>query len=169
MKRLLRPSKGSWILSEVKERDYQRFLNHLDESHMGVFCAARWLSSRGYAVSIQPTTTAEHYSDRMDHVDSGDLYISMRVEVKTLSVNFTCKEDWPFGEKFIVCAKHSFDNARPKPYGYIIQSADLKHAAVVSASSFKQWYSESRRDSRYEDMTQNFYLCPLDVVKFVRM
>ena len=169
MKRLLRPSKGSWILSEVKERDYQRFLNHLDESHMGVFCAARWLSNRGYAVSIQPTTTAEHYSDRMDHVDSGDLYISMRVEVKTLSVNFTCKEDWPFGEKFIVCAKHSFDNARPKPYGYIIQSADLKHAAVVSASTFKQWYSEPRRDSRYEDMTQNFYLCPLDVVKFVRM
>jgi hypothetical protein len=102
----------------------------------------------------------------MKHVDNGDLYINMRVEVKTLGITFTNRADWKFGDKFIVCAKHSFDNAKPKPYAYIIQSADLKHIAVVHSATCKQWYSEARKDSRYEDVTQDFYLCPIDLVKF---
>jgi hypothetical protein len=102
----------------------------------------------------------------MKHVDNGDLYINMRVEVKTLGITFTNRADWKFGDKFIVCAKHSFDNAKPKPYAYIIQSADLKHIAVVNSSTCKQWYTEARKDSRYEDVTQDFYLCPIDLVKF---
>ena len=154
---------------DVKERDHQRFLQHLDESSDGVMSAAMWLNKRGYSVTMPPVTSSEKYADRMKHVDGGDLFISMRIEVKTLSINFTSKEDWKFGSKFIVCAKHSFDNSNPKPYGYIIQSADLKSIAVVNASTFKHWYVEQRKDSRYEDYTQDFYLCPIDLVKFYKV
>ena len=154
---------------DVKERDHQKFLKHLGESSDGVLSAAKWLSKRGYSVTMPPTTSSEKYADRMNHVDGGDLFINLRIEVKTLGVNFTNKEDWKFGAKFIVCAKHSFDNAKPKPYGYIIQSADLQHIAVVNTSTFKQWYVEGRRDSRYEDYTQDFYLCPIDLVKFFKV
>lgn len=150
----------------TRERDFQRFVKHLDESGDGVWSAARWLSDLGYSVTVPPTYVADSFTDRMSHTDNGDLYINMRVEVKTLGINFSCREDWKFGEKFIVCAKHSFDNARPKPYGYIIQSADMKHIAVVNSSTSKQWYVEQRKDSRYEDMTQSFYLCPINLVKF---
>ena len=151
---------------EARERDFQRFVKHLSESHEGVISAANWLNSLGYSVTIPPSTVSDSYENRMKHVDNGDLYINMRVEVKTLGITFTSRADWKFGDKFIVCAKHSFDNAKPKPYAYIIQSADLKHIAVVHSTTFKQWYSESRKDSRYEDVTQDFYLCPIDLVRF---
>lgn len=151
---------------ETKIRDFQRFVKHLNDSHEGVISAANWLNSLGYSVTIPPSTVSDSYENRMKHVDNGDLYINMRVEVKTLGITFTSRADWKFGDKFIVCAKHSFDNAKPKPYAYIIQSADLKHIAVVHSTTFKQWYSESRKDSRYEDVTQDFYLCPIDLVRF---
>jgi hypothetical protein len=151
---------------ETKIRDFQRFVKHLNDSHEGVISAANWLNSLGYSVTIPPSTVSDSYENRMKHVDNGDLYINMRVEVKTLGITFTSRADWKFGDKFIVCAKHSFDNAKPKPYAYIIQSADLKHIAVVHSSTFKQWYSEARKDSRYEDVTQDFYLCPIDLVRF---
>ena len=151
---------------ETKIRDFQRFVKHLNDSHEGVISAANWLNSLGYSVTIPPSTVSDSYENRMKHVDNGDLYINMRVEVKTLGITFTSRADWKFGDKFIVCAKHSFDNAKPKPYAYIIQSADLKHIAVVHSATFKQWYSEPRKDSRYEDVTQDFYLCPIDLVRF---
>ena len=151
---------------EARQRDFQRFVKHLSESHEGVISAANWLNSLGYSVTIPPSTVSDSYENRMKHVDNGDLYINMRIEVKTLGITFTSRADWKFGDKFIVCAKHSFDNAKPKPYAYIIQSADLKHIAVVHTHTFKQWYSEKRKDSRYEDVTQDFYLCPIDLVRF---
>ena len=154
---------------DVKNRDYQRFIEHLKESADGVLAAARWLNHRGYSVNMPPITFGKNYEDRLNHVDGGDLFISLRVEVKTLSVTFTSKADWKFGDKFIVCAKHSFDFASPKPYGYIIQSSDLAHLAVVNSTTFKHWYVEKKKDSRYEDMTQEFYLCPIDLVKFYKV
>jgi hypothetical protein len=153
-------------MDELRQRDFQRFVKHLSESHEGVISAANWLNSLGYSVTIPPSTVSDSYENRMKHVDKGDLYINMRVEVKRLGIEFTSRADWKFGDKFIVCAKHSFDNASPKPYAYIIQSADLKHIAVVHSSTCKQWYSEKRKDSRYEDVTQEFYLCPIDLVRF---
>jgi hypothetical protein len=149
-------------MDESKQRDFQRFVKHLHDSREGVVSAANWLNSLGYSVTMPPSTVSDSYENRMDHVDNGDLYINMRVEVKRLGIEFTSKEDWKFGDKFIVCAKHSFDNAKPKPYAYIIQSLNLTHIAVVNSSTCKQ----KRKDSRYEDMTQNFYLCPIDLVRF---
>jgi hypothetical protein len=146
--------------------DFDRFIKHLDESEVGGLSAAKWLRSFGYSVTIPPTTKAKSYEDRLDHQDDGDLYINMRIEVKRLGINFTSKDDWKFGSKFIVCAQHSFDRAKPKPYGYIIQSADLNNIAVVHSSTSKDWYVEERRDSRYENVVQKFYLCPIDLVKF---
>ena len=93
--------------------DFDRFIKHLDESEVGVLSAAKWLRSFGYSVTIPPTTKAKSYEDRLDHQDDGDLYINMRIEVKRLGINFTSKDDWKFGSKFIVCAQHSFDRAKP--------------------------------------------------------
>lgn len=156
-------------MSDTKERDHQRFLKHLDESFNGVMSAARWLNRLGYTTVMPPSTSSEKYADRMKHVDGGDLFIQQRIEVKTLGVSFTSASDWPFGAKFIVCAKHSYDNATPKPFAYLIQSADMKCIASVPASTASEWYVETRTDTRYEDYTQEFYLCPLKLVKFFRI
>ncbi len=78
---------------EARERDFQRFVKHLGESHEGVISASNWLNSLGYSVTIPPSTVSDSYENRMNHVDKGDLYINMRVEVKRLGIDFTSKAE----------------------------------------------------------------------------
>ena len=149
------------------EENHERFLEHLQESRHAVYNAAAWLSELGFKVSIPPISKAETHSEWKSHADSGDLFIEQRVEVKKLSVSFSCKDDWPFGDKFIVCAQHSFDRACPKPYMYLIFSSDYQAVAIIKASSSSSWYVEERQDSRYSrSVKQRFYFCPIELVKF---
>lgn len=155
--------------------NHQKFLEHLDASDGAVWIVAKLLHKRGYTVEVPAVSRAEKHEDWKDHADSGDLYITnsrlgivrQRVEVKRLSVNFSSKTDWPFATKFIVCAKHAYDRAIPKPYAYIILASEKKHAACVFSSESTDWYVESRTDARYDPpVTQEFYFAPIDTVTF---
>ena len=75
------------------KENFKRFVEHLGDSHDGVWNVAHWLNDKGYSVTVPPTSVAKSYEDRMNHVDGGDLFIQQRIEVKTLGINFTCKED----------------------------------------------------------------------------
>lgn len=149
--------------------NHRKFLNHLNDSSKAVWTVARMLSCRGYGVTIPATSKAESHSEWKKHADGGDLFISQRVEVKQLGVEFTSAQDWPFGRKFIVCAKHAFDRAQPKPYAFVILSASGSFAAAVFATDRKYWTAEKRRDGRYENITQEFYFCPMETVQFFQM
>lgn len=151
------------------EDNHKKFLRHLDDSQAAVWHVARWLHSLGYNVAVNATAKAPNHESWEKYADSGDLEINQRMEVKKLSVDFTCKSDWPFGSKFLVCAKHAFDRATPKPHAYIILSKSGTHAAIVKKDTCKQWYVEKRKDSRYQDVEQEFYLAPLECVKFHRI
>jgi hypothetical protein len=153
----------------VTHDNHQKFLSHLDNSSSAVWLVAEMLNGRGYDVSIPPNTRAERHSDWQNHADSGDIYIRQRIEVKQLGVAFTCAEDWPFRDKFIVCAKHAFDRATPKPYAYIIVSKCGGHAASVFSSNSASWTVDTRVDSRYEGVEQEFYFSPVADVKWWRM
>jgi hypothetical protein len=146
--------------------NHERFLSHLDASIDAVWQIARFLSSRGYNIEVPAASRASKHEDWRNHADCGDIYISQRVEVKKLGVSFASRIDWPFEDKFIVCAKHSYDMAIPKPYAYIIVSQDGSHAATVFSSDADKWYVERRKDSRYENVEQEFYFAQLDTVKF---
>lgn len=154
-------------MNEQKERDHQKFLGYLNDSKAGVVKAACWLNSKGYQVSIPPSSSSLSYEDRMKHVDHGDLFIQQRVEIKVLTVDFTSSEDWPYGKNFIVCAKHSFDNATPKPYMYLIHNNRMTHVAVVMCSTRQHWTVDRRKDRRFEDQNQEYYFCPIDKVLFM--
>lgn len=153
----------------MQEKNHNKFLSHLENSKPAVFLAAKWLADHGYIVQVNPTFKANSHAEWKDFVDSGDIYLLRRVEIKQISADFTSKNDWPFGDKFIVCAKHSFDNSKPKPYGYFIISASRTHAAIVVTDTFKDWYIEKRTDSRYQNVTQEFYLAPLNCVLFLKL
>lgn len=119
---------------------------------------------------IPPTSYAKNYQDRLNHQDKGDLYVTFqkeeRVEVKGLSRQFTCKDDWPMGNIAIVCAKHSFDHANPKPFFYILLSADKVHAMFIRSDTKEHWEEKEYTDKRYESMRQVFYVCPIQYIKF---
>jgi len=151
---------------EVAERDHTRFIEHLDASNPTVFQCAKFFYDKGIQVAISPMSKSKGYDDRLDHTDDGDLFIQQRIEVKGLSADFTNGADWPFGAEFIVCAAHSYDRAKPKPYAYMILNRNRTHVAIVYGKSRPHWTSKRIKDGRYEDMTQKFYLCPLEHVDF---
>lgn len=153
----------------MHNQNHSKFLQHLDESQTAVWHVAKWLHGLGYKVAVNAISKAPRHEDWQDYADSGDLEINQRMEVKKLSVDFTGPQDWPFGSKFLVCAKHSFDRATPKPHAYIILSKSGTHAAIVKKESYQRWYVEQRKDSRYQDVEQEFYLAPLDCVQFYQL
>lgn len=153
------------MADDLAAANHNRFLEHLQSSDEAVWHVAKWLSSRGYSVSVPSSTKAKERGQWKQHADNGDLFIVQRVEVKRLRIDFTSRDDWPFSE-FIVCARHAFDNANPKPYFYVILSHSMKHAALVKADSHRRWYTAVRTDSRYEGIAQEFYFARLDDVAF---
>lgn len=146
--------------------NHQKFLKHLDRSCEAVEFARRFLVKRGFDVLQKAVRTAPDASQWEDYADDGDLYIQQRVEVKRLGVDFTPSQ-WPFGSKFIVCAKHAFDRAKPKPFAFLIFSNDLNCVACLRSATSNQWHVEKRNDSRYENVDQEFYFAPIDCVDFV--
>jgi hypothetical protein len=154
-------------MTDTDHADHLTFLKHLDASHDAVWCAARWLQNKGHHVVVTPTTKSKTHGEWKQHADSGDLYLQQRIEVKKRGIDFTAAGDWPHGDKFIVCSRHSYDLARPKPYAWIILNKAKTHAAIVKAESRTRWVVEKRTDSRYQNYTQEFYFCPLDCVTWV--
>ena len=148
--------------------NHQRFLTHLRDSVDGVFFAAKWLHSFGYDVTVKPSTEARTHSEWKQHADGGDIFISQRIEVKKLGCTFS-ESQWPFGEDFIVCAKHSYDRAKPKPYAYLYVSADQGCVAVLKSDTRPSWKVNTRRDSRYQGIEQECYFAPIEMVRFHSM
>tara|TARA_R110002096_G_scaffold134022_2_gene285078 strand:+ start:11107 stop:11691 length:585 start_codon:yes stop_codon:yes gene_type:complete len=146
--------------------NHERFLHHLDASEKGVSFVSDWLSDFGVDVSHGQITKAKEAKDWKKHVDSGDLFIKQRVEVKKLSYCFSTTH-WPHGKKFLVCAKHSFDNASPRPFMYVYVSGDEQCIAVVKSETWRKWRTGEFPDRRYEgNSTQPCYYASLDCVKF---
>jgi len=149
--------------------DFNKFMNHLDQSHDAVWQVARWFVKHGSIVQVNTTSKAKSHKEWRDHIDSGDLYLSQRVEVKGLGAEFTSAEDWPFKDQFMVCAKHSYDIANPKPYMYVYLNKARTHLAVLKADTYNDWFIKTYKDKRYENLTQDFYVCPTKLLKFMEI
>lgn len=156
--------------------NHERFKKHLKASEVARWVTAIKLGEMGYDVLVPAQTVADTHEEWKRHADKGDLLISgnglsewKRVEVKRLKVNFTGESDWPFGSKFIVCAKHSFDLADKKPWFYVIWSNDWKGVAFVYGKDKDRWYVETRMDGRYDEVEQEYYFCPIKLVAWKKM
>lgn len=148
------------------QRNHDRFLSHLDDSEVAVRRVAELWLQAGVGVRLAPARKAATRSDWESAIDAGDLFVEHRIEVKRLSVHFTSLQDWPFGRHFIVCSKNSFDRAFPKPWAYLTFNETMTHYAITKTTSQRHWYVEVREDSRYENVEQECYFCPLEYVRF---
>jgi len=154
---------------QVKRDDnHPKFIGNLRTSEEFRWLAAQWLNKKGYSVKVPVLREAPSRDDWEEYTDEGDLEICRRFEVKGISRVFTCAEDWPFGGKFIVCAKHSYDRSAPKPMGFMVVSADRIHAAVANCTDSPTWWVERKLDSRYGE-EQDFYISALDRINFITL
>lgn len=155
--------------ADIAAENSKRFLAHLDQSQTAVMAAAEWLRSMGFPVRINPTFKRPTRAEWQDYADNGDLEIGQRIEVKHRpKILFTGPDDWPH-RNFIVCAKHAWDRARPKPHAFICLSGDFSHAGIVYGRDHKDWAVETKQDSRYVKYEQQFLVAQLSSVKWHRL
>lgn len=148
--------------------NHARFQRHLANSRPAVRLVCEWLMARGVRATVMPNSVAPEHADWKAHRDRGDIMATVRVEVKHLGCTFTCREDWPYPD-FIVCAKHAFDQARPKPWAFIYVAQQQTHLAFLPAQTWGRWWVEARTDRRYDEYTQDFYICSPDEPIFVKL
>ena len=143
--------------------DHERFKKHLMDSQKCVWKASKSLSDIGLPVTIEPTFYSDSYDNRLYYQDNGDIRISLRIEVIGINTNFPCQEDFPYSHMF-VCAKHSWDFAHPKPFGYVIYNKDQTKFAFIPGSTHSSWSVNTIKDKRYDNMVQKVYKVSLDKV-----
>ena len=159
-------------MTEGKD-DHARFIKHLDESSKAVFVVAYYLHELGMDLRIDAIRRCASHAEWKKFKDDGDLFIlrdgnELRIEVKGSSRSFTKASDWMF-PSFFVCAKHSYDLAEKKPYAYFILNAERTHAAIVNTDTHSKWEVVTKKDYRYENMVQQFYTCPIELVKWKKI
>jgi len=150
---------------------HMKFVENCLNSNDAVCYVADWFRRSGYQVQVPEQKIAPTYQSRMKYADKGDLYVTedghnwRRVEVKRSSRDFTSARDWPY-DNFFVCAKHSYDNAKIKPYCYIILNKKMTRMGVVKTDTFEDWWVVEKHDKRYgKDYKQEFYVCdPKNVI-----
>jgi len=141
------------------------FLDALDASQEAVFKVARFFYDKGIPCAVNPIQRAPDPDQWKDFKDSGDLTIHQRVEVKGTSKDWTGPGDFPY-PNMIVCAKHSYDQAFPKPYAYLQLNKAQTVAAVIYSKTEEYWTEKTIKDPRYEDYEQVSYLCPVEHIEW---
>lgn len=163
------------VQTSTRDANHARFQQRLRDSEAARWVAGPWWSCRGWVVELSPMSFSPNPDDWQQHIDNGDMYVwrpatpdqRHRVEVKHLTRNFTCADDWGYPD-VILCAKHSYDRADPKPWGYMLFSGNLKHMALIRGSSHAQWRADTTSDRDYQDRVQRTYFAPFGCVKFQR-
>ena len=141
------------------------FVSDLKESKKAVSRAAEWLNTLGYPVVVRPTFVRPSAEKMSEYSDDGDLEIIQRIEVKRrLNIPFTSKEDFPY-KTIIVDVCHTYDNARPKPYAYIIFNGEMDCCFVIDCKTHGEWIRSEKWD-KAKGRSRNFYECPVALTKF---
>jgi len=155
----------------VTRDQFRNLMDSLWYSEPGRWRVARWFCTRGYAVWMPPVSPIS-YEERMNRPfddDYGDIHVTMRVEVKQITHEFTDGSDWPFPD-FIVTSRAQFDCAMasaPRPYAFITLNADATHMGVVLARKWKTWTKATRNGvDGIDNGPKEYYIAPLDQVEW---
>ena len=144
---------------------HQEFLRALRASVGPVQKMARWLGASGYGCRVPSLTEAPSHDQWRDHSDDGDIRMDCRIEVKHLSTNFTCADDWPW-RRFFICSCHAWDQAKVKPFVFFQLNRRQTHcSAVFPLLSRSRWYRHEVRCRNGHGVEQK-WCCSVDDVTF---
>jgi len=148
---------------------HQAFLKSLKDSEQHVWKVARWLYSTGLPVQVKQAGKAPTADMWKYFVDTGDLEISLRVEVKKRNLDFTTRDDYPYADVYVT-AMSAYDQTYPKPYVYVILNKPETHAALVYTDTYHTWTVAETFDTRLNRRAPSqCYTCPKEEVIFVEL
>lgn len=150
-------------------KEYHEFISALKESRLVAWKVAEWLTTRGHDIRILPATTTLSESQRFEHVDSGDLEIIQRIEIKQWPlIDFKSKEDIKYPNIIIDEAykieKYNIINL----YAYIVVNSSKTACLVFMSSTYKHWFKKAKFDSK-EKEEREFYFCPIEYASFFKI
>ena len=146
-------------------KTHAQFIQELQASQTYVNAVASWMAMNHCDVVIKPTLIAPSTEVRHEYIDSGDIEIRQRVEVKHISIGFTCAEDFPFST-IIVDEVHKVDRIpRGQLWGYVIVNEAGTHVCCLRADTKGRWTIERRHDKK-EGAERAFYVCPVGIGMF---
>jgi hypothetical protein len=144
------------------------FLSDLSKSRQTVNNFANIQRSKNVQIWLPPEQTRPDSSQRMKFVDSGDLMLQMRIEHKSISLEFTCREDFP-NESIIVDEQYKYDSKNSTPVlMYVLQSANKTHAAIVYGYTKKRWHTKEIFDKR-QNRSCTMYMCDKRYIRFCKI
>lgn len=115
-----------------------------------------WLWLRGWTTELPGLRYTPDAAERQRMADNGDFKLHRRdgsgedrCEVKHLTIDFTCRLDWPYAGKFIVMADEPWQRADPKPLFVFVVNQDRTHMAIICRNTSKRWNRELKYDSGY--------------------
>jgi hypothetical protein len=152
---------------------HKRFLNDLDGSRHSMFVVAEWLHGQGYSVEIPAFRKAPTAADHAEYSDDGDVFVFVhwhydvrrRYEIKNLSVCFTSRSDWPFGNRIYVDRAAKVERAAKDVIGWITVSSDFGALAIIPSNTSEHWRKIevfNKKSNRWEWT----YSCPLAYATF---
>ena len=144
---------------------YAQFIHELRASQTYVNAVASWMAMHDCDVVIKPTLEAPSTELRHEYIDSGDIEIRQRVEVKHRSIGFTCAEDYPF-PTIIVDEVHKVDRIpKGQLWGYVIVNEAGTHVCCLRADTKGRWTIQRKHDKK-EGAERAFYVCPVGIGMF---
>lgn len=151
---------------QVMTKPYDRFIKSLQESRLCAWIVSEYLLKKGFDVRIIPATTTPNEEERFDHVDTGDIEIRLRAEVKHWpNIDFTSIDTVPY-DKIIVDETYKIKKyGAATLYGYFILNASKTACLFIPGRTRSSWIEEEAHD-KVEGGTRNFTFCPKDLVRF---
>jgi len=154
------------------EREWAVFTERFKSSRRAVFKVAEYIwREKGLGVTIPSMELAPSIHQSADYVDKGDIICHTArgnefiIEVKGVSTEFTCAEDFPF-KTMIVNEVVKAD--RIDAFAYFIVNKALTHAFVLKTDTKDQWGIKDVHDKRRGD-TEEMYYCELSCGEFVEL
>lgn len=157
----------------MTQRTWEEFEKSLNSSVGPVFAFAEFLHRKGVTIEIPGLKKRGFNGVPNDYKDNGDLFIinpngeRLRIEIKALNTEFTCRADFPY--KFLIVAnKIPVDRANGEISNWIMISKDRKHFASISKDTRDSWVEKElwAKNSRQYEW---FYVTDPDVATWHNM
>lgn len=145
----------------------EQFIERLKNSAEGVRIIAQHYLNQGYNVRLPPVKIREKREDWRQHMDECDFFLELPMEVKQISADFTCREDFPY-PNVLFSAVHAWDEKKPKPSRVHVLSSSGDYFAMIAAHTSPHWIVKDIFDKHYQ-YNRKCYACPLEHVQFIEV
>lgn len=151
-------------------RTWEEFEQNLDNSVGPLFIFAQYLHKKSLTIEIPGLKKRGKNGVPNNYKDNGDLFIiqddgrKVRIEVKGINTEFTCREDFPY-KYILISSKETVERVRKKVSRWVVLAKDRQHFASIHKNTQATWFEVELWASNARQK-EKFYAAPLDAVEW---